>query len=70
MVSGGEYLCGHHVLLGHAAVYHLYKDKYAHYGGKIGITLNSRYFYPKDGVDQSLTERGMQYMVKLKLNFD
>lgn len=63
LVSGGEYYCGHHVLLAHAAVYHLYQDKYKHYGGRIGITLNSRYFYPKDGVNESLTERGMQYML-------
>ncbi|XP_063701294.1 myrosinase 1-like [Culicoides brevitarsis] len=58
-----EYLCGHHILISHATAYHLYKKKYSHYGGKIGITLNSRYFIPKDGKDSSLTERGMQYML-------
>lgn len=59
----GEYLCGHHTLISHAAAYHLYKKKYHSFGGKIGITLNTRYFYPKDTKNVSLTERGMQYML-------
>lgn len=42
----GEYLCGHNLLKSHARVYHMYKERYAPlYNGKIGITLNSRFFY-------------------------
>uniref|UniRef100_A0A336M500 CSON012226 protein n=1 Tax=Culicoides sonorensis TaxID=179676 RepID=A0A336M500_CULSO len=61
-VLGAEYLCAHHILISHATAYHLYKNKYKHLNGKIGITLNSRYFIPKNGKNSSLTERGMQYM--------
>lgn len=44
----GEYLCGHHLLLAHAAAYHLYKDKYFEkQKGSVGITLDSRYYYPR-----------------------
>ncbi|KAG5671417.1 hypothetical protein PVAND_001615 [Polypedilum vanderplanki] len=47
----GEYLCGHHVLISHANVYHLYKEKfYKKQKGEIGISLNLRYNYPKDEV--------------------
>lgn len=63
-IAGGEYLCGHHTLLAHAAAWHLYNDKYRSlFGGRVGITLNSRYFYPKDGVSTALTERAMQFML-------
>lgn len=41
----------------------MYKNKYNNFHGKIGITLNSRYFFPKDGLNKTLTERGMQYML-------
>jgi beta-glucosidase/6-phospho-beta-glucosidase/beta-galactosidase len=45
----GEYLCGHNLLLAHAAAYHLYKEKYFEkQQGSIGITLDSRFYYPKD----------------------
>lgn len=45
----GEYLCGHYNLLSHAAAYRLYRRKfYAKQKGKIGISLNLRFNYPKD----------------------
>lgn len=45
----GEYLCGHNLLVAHAAAYHLYKDKYANdQRGMIGISLDGRFYYPKD----------------------
>lgn len=51
-VIGGEYYCGHHMLLAHAKAYHLYKDNFkATQGGRVGITLNSGYYYPKDPED-------------------
>lgn len=44
----GEYFCGHYIMLAHASAYHLYKEKYFDkQRGSIGITLDSRYYYPK-----------------------
>lgn len=48
-VIGGEYLCAHHMLLAHAHAYHAYKDQFfATQNGRVGITLNSGFYYPKD----------------------
>lgn len=45
----GEYLCLHHMLLSHAAAFHLYKRKYfKQQHGEIGIVSNFRFSYPKD----------------------
>lgn len=59
----GEYLCIQSILISHAKAYHLYKNKYAQsQGGRVSITLNSRYYYPKDEtVDQSVIERALQF---------
>lgn len=59
----GEYLCGHHVLEAHAKVYHLYKRKYfSKQQGQIGISLNSRFFYPNDeSVGKSLTDEAQEF---------
>uniref|UniRef100_A0A182KAX3 Beta-glucosidase n=1 Tax=Anopheles christyi TaxID=43041 RepID=A0A182KAX3_9DIPT len=47
----GEYLCAHHVLLSHAAAYHLYQERYREeQDGKIGITLSGRYYYPATNI--------------------
>lgn len=44
----GDYLCGHNVLKAHAAVYHLYKEKYfGRFNGQISISLNSNFFYSR-----------------------
>lgn len=45
----GEYLCAHHVLISHARAYHLYDTQYrSDQDGKLGISLNSRFLYPKN----------------------
>ncbi|XP_062537023.1 myrosinase 1-like [Armigeres subalbatus] len=61
----GEYLCAHHVLLSHAAVYHLYDDNYRQdQHGKIGMTLSGRYFYPTDNVtDLNAVDRALQFQI-------
>lgn len=43
----GTYLCGHHVLLAHSNVYHLYK-KYKTKDGQIGIAILGYYTWPKN----------------------
>jgi beta-glucosidase/6-phospho-beta-glucosidase/beta-galactosidase len=65
----GEYLCAHHVLLSHAAIYELYESRYrATQNGKIGISLSSPYFYTENP-DGSATntgpviDRGLQYLL-------
>lgn len=68
----GEYLCVDNVLKAHASVYHLYQQKYKNsFGGKIGITLSSRFFYAnKDEDDSDIVDRAMQYQVQnLFINF-
>lgn len=61
----GEYLCSHHLLQAHAAAYHLYKQKYfEQQQGQVGISLNTRFFYPKnETVDRELTNRVQEFMV-------
>lgn len=45
-ILGAEYLCVDNVLKSHALVYRLYRRHYAAaFGGKVGITLSSKYFY-------------------------
>ncbi|XP_063700405.1 myrosinase 1-like [Culicoides brevitarsis] len=62
-----DYLCVHHVLLSHAKAYHLYRSKFEpEQQGKVSITLNSRFFYPKnDQVDQSFIDRALQFRLGL-----
>lgn len=59
----GEYLCGHNLLLAHAAAFHLYKDQYAaDQRGLIGITLDGRFYYPKDSsVGDDVVQRAVQF---------
>ena len=69
-VSGvGEYLCGHYLLEAHAVAYHLYKDKYYEdFKGLVGISLNSRYYYPKDSsVGKDVIQRAMEYRVRQQI---
>lgn len=41
-----EYECGHNVLKAHAIAYRLYKKRYAaRFGGNVGISLNSNFYY-------------------------
>lgn len=61
----GDYMCGHHVLLSHAKVYHLYKNNYSQlYGGKVGIALNTGHTWPNDPnsvADQMAADRAYQF---------
>lgn len=58
----GDYLCGHHVLLANAAAYRLYKSKYfATQGGQVGICLNAGFAYPDVGVDQSYSDKSIEF---------
>ncbi|CRK95547.1 CLUMA_CG009012, isoform A [Clunio marinus] len=59
----GEYICGHYLLLAHASAYHLYKSRYAKdQRGMIGITLDGRFYYPKDAtVTNDIVERAIQF---------
>jgi beta-glucosidase/6-phospho-beta-glucosidase/beta-galactosidase len=61
----GEYLCAHHTLQAHSAAYHLYKEKYfENQQGKVGISLNSRFFYPKDeSVEKDSADKLQEYRV-------
>lgn len=59
----GDYLCAHHVLLSHAAAYHLYKDTYfTEQQGKIGIVVNTGYNYRGDDtVAPEVAERAQEF---------
>jgi beta-glucosidase/6-phospho-beta-glucosidase/beta-galactosidase len=59
----GAYQCAHNVLLAHAAAYHLYKKTYAaDQKGMIGITLDGRFYLPKNSsVDQSVVDRALNF---------
>jgi len=58
----GEYLCAHHVLLAHASVYHLYKTRYQPtQKGKLGITLNSPFYYSK--TNDSAGDRALHFQL-------
>jgi beta-glucosidase/6-phospho-beta-glucosidase/beta-galactosidase len=61
----GEYSCSYNLLLAHATAYHLYKDKYAaDQRGMIGITLDGRFYYPKDSsVSDNVIQRAMNFDV-------
>lgn len=43
----GQYKCGHNLLLAHARVYRLYREKYhAKQKGKISMALDGKWGYP------------------------
>lgn len=52
----GEYLCSLNVLKAHAVAYRLYENRYKEkFNGKIGITLDTEFFYGNEtDVDRSL----------------
>lgn len=59
----GEYICSLNIVNAHAATYHLYREKYYDkQKGKIGITLDSRFFFSKAG-DTKIIDRAMQYFL-------
>lgn len=61
-----DYLCGHHMLLSHSAAYHLYNEKYrSTQGGKVGICLDTNYYYPMNAnVTQNYIERALNFKVR------
>lgn len=69
----GNYICGHHVLLANAKMYDLYKSKYSRFGGRVGVSLNCGFEYPKDPANldhQAAANRAIQFYVKLNMVFD
>lgn len=57
----GEYVCSTNFIKAHAEAYHLYRSKYFKtQQGKIGITLDSRFYFSKSE-DTQIIDRGMQY---------
>ena len=56
-------LVAHHLLSGHASVYHLFHNKY--YNGRISISLNSDFYYP----ESSDMDSTAQYMMQSRLGW-
>lgn len=71
MASGvGEYLCGKNVLDTHTEVYNLYRKEYADiYGGKVGISLCTQFFYAATNAAPDIVDRAMQFQVLYKMLF-
>lgn len=60
----GVYSCGHNVLLAHARAYRIYQAEYAAtQGGKVGICLNSEFFWPDANTDAKLADQGLNHML-------
>lgn len=58
----GEYLCAHHVLMAHAGAYHVYKNHFKNdQRGMVGITLDSRFYFPKNPTDGDIVDRAMNF---------
>lgn len=58
----GEYLCAHHVLMAHAASFHVYKQFFKNdQRGIVGITLDSRFYFPKDSSHDGIVNRAMNF---------
>lgn len=53
----GTYLCIHHMLLAHARAYRLYREEYfTKFAGKMGISIDGRFAWPKDANKRSDVE--------------
>ncbi|KAG5677738.1 hypothetical protein PVAND_007469 [Polypedilum vanderplanki] len=59
----GEYICAHNVLLAHAAAYDTYKKLFKNdQRGMVGITLDSRFYFPKNPLEGSdIVNRAMNF---------
>lgn len=65
-----SYLCTHHMLQSHAKMYALYRRKYFHFKGKVGIALNTQFAYPKNPNsldDIAAAYRALQFYVCIRL---
>lgn len=61
-----NYLCTYRMLQAHAKIYALYKQKYSHFKGRVGITLNVEYAYPanpNNPDDVEAANRALQFNV-------
>lgn len=64
----GDYLCMHHVILGHARVYRMYqKDFIDDQRGEIGITLNNRFAFQEGGATE-MVDRFMTFTLGWKMD--
>lgn len=59
----GAYLCSYNLLVAHAKAYKLFRNKYDQdKKGLFGITLDGRFYYPKDStVADSTVDRALQF---------
>ncbi len=65
-VSNSEpYLAGHQLILAHAKAYNLYKEKYSHQNGVIGITNNCDWREPltNSQADKDAAERALHFFL-------
>ncbi|CAN1830579.1 Beta-glucosidase 12 [Linum perenne] len=63
--SGIEpYIVAHNLLLAHSAAYHLYKSKYQHLTGEIGVTYITHWFVPYSNAtkDVDAAQRALDWM--------
>lgn len=59
----GNYLCVHHLLMAHAAAFHVYDQKYRKkFNGQVGISLESIFFFVNDSsITPEEQDHAMQY---------
>ena len=65
-VSNSEpYLAGHHIILAHAKAVAVYRDEFAHQGGKIGITNNCDWREPltDSALDRTAAQRALEFFL-------
>lgn len=57
------YIVGHHQILAHAKAVKLYKSKYKHQNGQIGVTLNTDWYVPYSNSleDKKATSRALDF---------
>jgi beta-glucosidase len=65
-VSNSEpYLAGHHIILAHAKAVAVYREEFAHQGGKIGITNNCDWREPltDSALDRAAAQRALEFFL-------
>ncbi|KAF5307525.1 hypothetical protein FQR65_LT06880 [Abscondita terminalis] len=60
-----NYLCGHNLLIAHAHAYKLYKNKFQHQKGQVGIVVDCQWFEPgsNNTDDVNAAQRQLQFDV-------
>lgn len=64
----GNYVCGHNLLIAHANMYQLYHDKYERPDGKVGISIDCFYYWPRNATndaDIEAADRALQFNVRI-----